>query len=129
NELSGGDRERVMMSMALAQQPILLLLDEPTSHLDIKYQIETLELVQHLNRQRGVTVVAAMHDLNLAARYFPRLLLFQRGIVADSGPAEVLEPGLLRRVYGVNVQVGILRGAEHMSVLPPSGEQREDEHA
>jgi cobalamin transport system ATP-binding protein len=128
NELSGGERQRVMIAMALAQQPILLLLDEPTSHLDIKYQIETLELVQQLNRKRGVTVVAAMHDLNLAARYFPRLLLFQRGIVADSGPAEVLEPSLLSRVYGVNVQVGILRGAEHISVLPPSDESIKDEH-
>src|SRR6266568_2488320 len=95
NQLSGGERQRVMIAMALAQQPKLLLLDEPTSHLDIKYQIETLELVQHLNRQRGVTVVAAMHDLNLAARYFSRLLLFQRGIIADAGPAEVLEPRLL----------------------------------
>jgi iron complex transport system ATP-binding protein len=129
NELSGGERQRVMIAMALAQQPILLLLDEPTSHLDIKYQIETLELVQQLNWKRDVTVVAAMHDLNLAARYFPRLLLFQRGIVADAGPAEVLEPGLLSRVYSVNVQVGILRGAEHISVLPPSSEFGEDEHA
>ncbi|HET8851191.1 MAG TPA: ABC transporter ATP-binding protein [Ktedonobacteraceae bacterium] len=119
NELSGGERQRVMVAMALAQQPEVLLLDEPTSHLDIKYQIEILELVQRLNRDHGVTVIAAMHDLNLAARYFPRLLLFQRGIVADGRPAEVLEPGLLGRVYGVNVQVGILRGAEHLSVLPP----------
>jgi iron complex transport system ATP-binding protein len=119
NELSGGERQRVMIAMALAQQPSVLLLDEPTSHLDIKYQIETLELVQQLNRERGVTVIAAMHDLNLAARYFPRLLLFQRGIVADASPAEVLEPRLLSRVYGINVQVGILRGSEHLSVLPP----------
>lgn len=120
NELSGGERQRVMIAMALAQQPTILLLDEPTSHLDIKYQVETLELVHTLNQQRGVTVIAAMHDLNLAARYFPRLLLFQRGIVADAGPAEVLEPGLLGRVYGINVQVGILRGAQHLSILPPS---------
>lgn len=119
NELSGGERQRVMVAMALAQQPKLLLLDEPTAHLDIKYQIDMLELVQRLNRERGVTVVAALHDLNLAARYFPRLVLFQRGIVADAGPAEVLEPQLLKRVYGIDVQVGILRGAEHLSVLPP----------
>lgn len=127
NELSGGERQRVMIAMALAQQPRLLLLDEPTSHLDIKYQIETLELVQRLNHERGVTVIAAMHDLNLAARYFPRLLLFQRGIVADAGPAEVLDPALLSRVYGVNVQVGILRGAEHLSVLPPNNLPAGDE--
>jgi iron complex transport system ATP-binding protein len=124
NELSGGERQRVMIAMALAQQPQLLLLDEPTSHLDIKYQIETLELVQRLNRDRHMTIVAAMHDLNLAARYFPRLLLFQRGIVADGGPTEVLEPGLLSRVYDIDVQVGILRGAEHISVLPPGEQER-----
>src|SRR5437660_11864448 len=132
NELSGGERQRVMIAMALAQQPLVLLLDEPTSHLDIKYQIETLELVKRLNRERGVTVVAAMHDLNLAARYFPRLLLFQRGIVADAGPAEVLEPGLLSRVYGTSVQVGILRGAEHLSVLPSANNERseaQEEHS
>ncbi|HEX6477277.1 MAG TPA: ABC transporter ATP-binding protein [Ktedonobacteraceae bacterium] len=128
NELSGGERQRVIMAMALAQQPKLLLLDEPTSHLDIKYQIEILELVQKLNRQPGITVIAAMHDLNLAARYFPRLLLFQRGIVADAGPAEVLEPRLLSRVYGIDVQVGILRGAEHLSVLPPGEGMQEIEN-
>src|SRR2546423_465539 len=126
NELSGGERQRVIIAMALAQEPRLLLLDEPTSHLDIKYQVETLELVQRLNRERGVTVIAAMHDLNLAARYFPRLLLFQRGIVADAGPAEVLEPKLLSRVYGINVQVGILRGAEHLSVMPPNSQRIEE---
>jgi iron complex transport system ATP-binding protein len=126
NELSGGERQRVIVAMALAQQPKLLLLDEPTAHLDIKYQVEMLELVQRLNHERGVTVIAALHDLNLAARYFPRLVLFQRGIVADASPAEVLEPHLLKRVYGIDVQVGILRGAEHLSVLPPGVEEIED---
>jgi len=127
NNLSGGEQQRVLIAMALAQEPELLLLDEPTAHLDIKYQVEVLELAQRLNRERGMTVIAAMHDLNLAARYFPRLLLFQRGVVADAGPAEVLQPGLLSRVYGVSVQVGILRGSEYLSVLPPGSAASGDE--
>lgn len=129
NNLSGGEQQRVLIAMALAQEPALLLLDEPTAHLDIKYQIEVLELAQRLNRERGMTVIAAMHDLNLAARYFPRLVLFQRGIVADASPAEVLQPALLSRVYGVNVQVGIMRGSEYLSVLPPGNVAETDTSA
>src|SRR5258708_12527949 len=72
NELSGGERQLVMVAMALAQQPALLLLDEPTAHLDIKYQIKILELVHRLTPQPGMPSIAAMHDLNPAARYFPR---------------------------------------------------------
>jgi iron complex transport system ATP-binding protein len=128
-ELSGGERQRVMIAMALAQEPRILLLDEPTAHLDIKYQIETLDLVRQLNQEQGVAVIAALHDLNLAARYFSRLVLFQRGVVADGGPTEVLEPDLLSRVYGVDVQVGILRGSEHISVLPPGSREKGTEQS
>ncbi len=119
NELSGGERQRVLVAMALAQAPQVLLLDEPTAHLDIRHQIAVLELVAQLNRETGITVLATLHDLNLAARYFPRLILFQRGIVADGPPSTTLDPDLLARVYGIPVRVGILRGAQHLSVLPP----------
>src|SRR5579872_751162 len=119
NELSGGERQRALLALPLAQESGLVLLDEPTAHLDIKHQIEVLELLRRLNRERGLTVLAVLHDLNLAARYFPRLVLFNRCVVADGPPAQVLDAGLLERVYETPVQVGILRGEEHLSVLPP----------
>ncbi|HEX6819144.1 MAG TPA: ATP-binding cassette domain-containing protein, partial [Ktedonobacterales bacterium] len=119
NELSGGERQRALLALPLAQESGLVLLDEPTAHLDIKHQIEVLELLRRLNRERGLTVLAVLHDLNLAARYFPRLVLFNRRVIADGPPAQVLDAGLLERVYETPVQVGILRGEEHLSVLPP----------
>ena len=119
SELSGGERQRALISLALAQETPILLLDEPTAHLDIRHQIEVLELLRQLNRERGVTVLAALHDLNLAARYFPRLILCRTKLVADGTPAQVLEEGILSDVYQTRVQVGILRGEEYLSVLPP----------
>ncbi|MEW5932616.1 MAG: bifunctional adenosylcobinamide kinase/adenosylcobinamide-phosphate guanylyltransferase [Bacillota bacterium] len=102
--LSGGELQRVAIARALAQEPELLLLDEPTSHLDIAYQVEILEIVRRLNRERRVTVLAAMHDLNLAAQYFPRFILLARGRILAAGPADrVLQPYLLREAYGVDV--------------------------
>lgn len=105
-ELSGGEQQRVVIAMALAQEPQVLLLDEPTVHLDISHQIEILDLVRKLNRERGLTVLATMHDLNLAALYFDDLVLLERGrIVAQGAPAEVLSVDRIRDVFHANVLV------------------------
>ncbi len=119
NELSGGERQRVLIALAMAQQTPIVLLDEPTAHLDIRHQIEVLHLMERLNRERGLTIVAVMHDLNLAARYFARLVLLHHEIVADGSPAQVLDEALLTRVYDTAVRVGILRGESYLSVSPP----------
>ncbi|HEX8994572.1 MAG TPA: ABC transporter ATP-binding protein [Ktedonobacterales bacterium] len=119
-ELSGGERQRTLVALALAQEAPTVLLDEPTAHLDIRHQIETLELMRRLNRERGLTVIATMHDLNLAARYFPRLIVYKRGIVADGPPTEALDEAVLSEVYETPVRVGILRGDERLSVHPPA---------
>lgn len=103
--LSGGERQRVLLARALAQTPEVLLLDEPTAHLDIRYQLEVMDLVARLNAD-GLTVIAALHDLNLASMYCRRLVLLREGRVAALGtPADVLTPARLYEVYGAAVDV------------------------
>lgn len=105
HSLSGGERQRVFIAMALAQQPKILLLDEPTAHLDLKYQVEILELVQRLS-QRGLTVIVALHDLNLAARYADRIALIAQGkLVADGPPQTVLTKSNIRSIWGIDVNI------------------------
>jgi iron complex transport system ATP-binding protein len=104
DELSGGERQRLLVAMALAQEPDLLLLDEPTLHLDLAHQVSLLGAIRRLRDQRGLTVLAVLHDLNLAAAFAPRVAVLDGGrVAADGSPADVLTPSLVRRVFGVTV--------------------------
>ena len=104
--LSGGERQRVMIARALAQEPRLLILDEPTAHLDLRYQAECVGLLRRINRERGTTVILVSHDLNLAAEVCDRLLLLAEGRMVRLGaPADVLDAGRLSAVYGCEVIV------------------------
>ena len=121
DELSGGERQKITLAMALAQQPKLLLLDEPTVHLDISHQVDTLELVRSLNVEQGLTVIAAMHDLNLASLYFDRLILLKEGrISAEGTPAQVLTEDIIREVFSASVRVEPhpATGVPHIVVMP-----------
>jgi iron complex transport system ATP-binding protein len=106
SELSGGEKQRAIIALALAQEPKLLLLDEPTAHLDINHRLEVLQLLERLNRERGLTVVMTSHDLNLAAEFFPHLVLLDRGRLVAAGTArEVLREDLLEDVYRCKLNV------------------------
>ena len=102
-ELSLGERQLVLIALAVAQGSPVLLLDEPTVHLDLRHQVETMELLVDLNEHEGRTVVAVLHDLSLAAHFFPRLVLLDRGrVVADGSATHVLAPDHVRHVFGVD---------------------------
>nr|WP_052488587.1 ABC transporter ATP-binding protein [Streptomyces sp. 150FB] len=106
DELSGGQRQRVWIAMALAQQTPLLLLDEPTTFLDIQHQIDVLDLCAELHENQGRTLVAVLHDLNHAARYATHLVAMSEGaIVAEGPPEEVVTAALVERVFGLRCQV------------------------
>ena len=105
DQLSGGQRQRAFVGRCLAQEPRALLLDEPNTFLDLRHQVELLQLLRRLARDRGVGVLLASHDLNVAASLSDRLILLDQGAPAATGtPAEVLDPALLARVYGLPMQ-------------------------
>jgi iron complex transport system ATP-binding protein len=102
-ELSLGERQLTLVALAVAQAAAVLILDEPTVHLDLRHQVATMELLVDLNERDGTTVVAVLHDLGLAGAFFPRLLMLDGGrIVADGSPAEVLTNSRIRAVFGVD---------------------------
>jgi len=120
-EISGGERQRVFIALALAQEPSLLLLDEPTSHLDIDHQVGILDLIRDLNRRQGVTVLLVSHDLNLASEYCERLILLDQGRIHLAGkPADVLTEGTIRDVYRAKVRLerNPVTGRPHIILIP-----------
>ncbi len=120
-ELSGGEQQRVLLARALAQATPILLLDEPTTHLDLQHQIGLLELVRKLAREENLTVVIALHDLNLAARYADRVALIVAGEIKALGtPKEVLQPEMISAVYHWPVQVMQHPFLDTLLILPES---------
>lgn len=106
NELSGGEKQRAWISLSLAQKTPLLLLDEPTTHLDPGHQFEFLNLVTELNKKIGLTVIMVLHDLNQAAKYSRRIIVLKDGKLFASGtPAEILTEDNIKKLYGVNIQI------------------------
>jgi len=121
DELSGGQRQRVWVAMVLAQQTPILLLDEPTTFLDIAHQIELLDLLRDLNRRDGQTIVAVLHDLNQACRYATHLIALRDGVVVAEGrPADIVTPALVEAVFGLPCVV-IDDPVSHTPLVIPRG--------
>jgi len=117
--LSGGEKQRVVIASALTQSPEVLLLDEPTASLDLGYQLEVAALLRRLNGDRGVTMVLATHDLNLAASLCDRLILMRDGrVVAQGATRDVLTASSIRRIYDVDADVSFHGAAGHVTVTP-----------
>jgi len=120
NELSGGQKQKVFIARALAQEPDVLLLDEPTSNLDIKHQLEVMEIIKNIVRDKGISAVIAIHDLNLAARYSDRIVMMDNGrIFAAGNPSSVLTQDNIKLVYGVEVIVSNHNGTPYIIPLSP----------
>lgn len=115
--LSGGERQRVWIAMALAQEPQILILDEPTTYLDICHQLEVLELVARLNREEGLTVVMVLHDINQAIQYSTKIMVLEEGIIKRYGsPEEILNHNSIAEIYHVDADVLRQKGKTHVLI-------------
>jgi iron complex transport system ATP-binding protein len=118
-KLSGGERQRVLLARALAQDAPLLVLDEPTSHLDLRHQVAILRLLERLKEEQGRTVVVISHDVNLCSRFADRMVLLAPGeVLAVGTPEDVLRPELLSRAYGTSISVRRIDGLDSPHVFP-----------
>ncbi len=115
--LSGGEKQKVVLARALVQEPDVLLLDEPTSDLDIRHQLEVMEIIKDIVKQKAISAIVAIHDLNLAVRYTDKIVMLHRGsIFAEGYPKTVLTPENIKSVYGVEAEVK--NGSSGLYVLP-----------
>lgn len=120
NELSGGQQQRVLIARALAQEASVLLLDEPTSNLDIKRQLEVMDIIQDLVRRKRITAIVAIHDLNLASRYSDRMIMMKDGkIIVTGDPSEVLTAENIEAIYGVKAAIKTQSDAPYIIPLKP----------
>lgn len=105
-EISGGERQRVFIAKALAQKPSIILLDEPTSHLDINHQMDILNLLKKLNKEQGTTIILVIHDINLAARYSDEIILINKGEISDMGkPEDIITSDNIENIYNLKVAI------------------------
>lgn len=105
-QLSGGERQRIIISSALAQQPQLLIVDEPTNHLDIQYNLEVMQLMRRLNKEKGITIFAVLHDINMAARFSDRIIVLNNGEKIEDGKArDIIKEDILKPVYKIDLVV------------------------
>ena len=119
NSLSGGEKQRVIIARALAQQPEILILDEATSSLDIHHQLDILELIHTLNREDGLSVVTIMHDLNLASRFSDNIILLSKnGIIRQGKPSEVIDENVLKSVYDMDMVVRENKLLSYTEIIP-----------
>lgn len=106
DELSSGERQRVIIARGLAQKPKILLLDEPTSHLDINHQVDIFNLLKRLNEKENITIVVVLHDINLASKYCSKLILLNKGRIYKEGTInKVITKNIIKEVYGINVKL------------------------
>ncbi|MBI5571660.1 MAG: ABC transporter ATP-binding protein [Desulfomonile tiedjei] len=119
--LSGGETQKVIIARALAQEPEALLLDEPTSNLDIRNQIEVMTLIRRVVEEQGVSAIICVHDLNLAVRFADRFLMLKGGTIHAYGDRTALKPSVIREVYGIDVIVGEIAG--YPVVIPTTAEE------